>query len=113
MADIRHTPGPWVWDGYSLRPVVAEPDLSAVHTILEAEWIGWGYLCSDQNHTSDESDANQTLIAASPDLLDAAVAAERVLARMGWLEDNSFDPEAVALAKLRAAIAKATEVCHG
>lgn len=110
MAEILHTPGPWTWDNYCLRPVVAEPDVSAVHTIIEAEWIGWGYLCSDQQQTSAESDANQTLIAASPDLLDAAVAAERVLARMGWREDNTFDPEAVALAKLRAAIAKATEV---
>ncbi|RQZ14040.1 hypothetical protein DIE15_19185 [Burkholderia sp. Bp9031] len=112
MVELRHTPGPWVWDNYCLRPAVAEPDVSAVHTILEAEWLGWGYLGSDQNQTSAESAANQVLIAASPDLFDAAVAAERVLARMGWRADNTFDPEAIALAKLRAAITKATEVRH-
>ncbi|WP_433703899.1 hypothetical protein [Paraburkholderia sacchari] len=44
--------------------------------------------------------------AASCDLLDAAQAAEAVLARGRWIE-GSMDPEAVALWKLRAAIAKA------
>ncbi|KVD28199.1 hypothetical protein [Burkholderia ubonensis] len=112
MVEIKHTPGPWAWDGHVLRPVAAEPHVSAVHTILEVEYLGWGYLCSDHNQTCAENDANQALIAASPDLFDAAVAAERVLARMGWRQDNTFDPEAVALAKLRAALVKATEVRH-
>lgn len=112
MVDLKHTPGPWKWDGHALRSVVTEPQVSAVHTILEAENIGWGYLCSNHKQTCAESDANQTLIASSPDLLDAAMAAEAVLAKGLWIEGSS-DPESIALWKLRAAIEKATEVRNG
>lgn len=54
----------------------------------------------------------QTAAALAASLLDAAQAAEAVLARGRWIE-GSTDPEAVALWKLRAAIAQATEVQHG
>ncbi|MGQ0710889.1 MAG: hypothetical protein ACT4NV_14220 [Rhodoferax sp.] len=103
----QHTPGPWVWDGYSLRP--ANPDSAnyAVHTIIEAEHIGWGFAVADRAATRAESDANQALIAAAPDLIDATLAAEAVLAKGRWIK-GSTDPESVALWKLRAAIAKAT-----
>jgi hypothetical protein len=46
------------------------------------------------------------LVAAAPDLLDAARLAEAVLARDQW-RDDAPDPEAVALRALRAAIASA------
>lgn len=111
MSTIKHTPGPWEWDGHNLRPVepnpAYEPERYAVHTILAAEHIGWGFLCSNYEQTRTESDANQLLIAACPDLLDAAIAAEATLARGRWVK-GSTDPEAVALYKLRDAIAKAT-----
>lgn len=102
----KHTPGPWVWDGYSLKPANPDPNNYSVHTIIEAENIGWGFLCSDHAKSRAESDANLALIAAAPDLLDAARAAEAVFATQKWLE-ASTDPEAIALFKLRAAIAKA------
>lgn len=56
---------------------------------------------------SAELDADHLLIATAPELLEAAQAAEAVLGRQKWLV-GSTDPEAVALFKLRAAIAKAT-----
>lgn len=54
----------------------------------------------------------RTTAALVDNLLDAAQAAEAVLARGRWIE-GSTDPEAVALWKLRAAIGHATEVRHG
>lgn len=111
MVELKHTPGSWKWEGYSLRPVepnpAYEPNRYAVHTILTVEHIGWGFLCSNHEQTCVESDANQLLIAACPDLLDAAIAAEATLAKGRWVK-GSTDPEAVALYKLRDAIAKAT-----
>ncbi|AMR77640.1 hypothetical protein [Cupriavidus nantongensis] len=104
--EAKFTPGPWQWDGYKLRPTDPDPNNNAVHTIVDAEYIGWGFLCSDPKKTLAESNANLLLIQAAPDLVDAATAAEAVLAKGGWLE-SSTDPEAIALFKLRAALAKA------
>lgn len=101
-----HTPGPWVWIDHSLRPANPDPEHSAVHTIVEAESIGVGFVCSDWRTTIAESDSNKALIAAAPQLLDAARAAAAVFSRQKWRADST-DPEAVALAKLRAAIAAA------
>lgn len=102
-----HTPGPWQWDHYVLLPVELDPDKHAINTILIAEHTGFGFLDSNLDAGLAENDANLALIAAAPQLLDAARAAEAVLARQGWLA-SSTDPEAVALGKLRAAIATAT-----
>ena len=66
----RHTPGPWVWDGCTLKPANAAPDVSAVHSILDAEG-GCGYLMSDHKATLTELDADMQLIAAAPELLVA------------------------------------------
>lgn len=111
MVDLKHTPGPWKWEGNCLRPVepnpAYEPERYAVHTIIDAEHTGWGFLCSNHEQTCAESDANLLLIAACPDLLDAAIAAEATLAKGRWVK-GSTDPEAVALYKLRDAITKAT-----
>lgn len=46
---------------------------------------------------------------ADLDLLHACRAAEAVLSKQGWSEDNHTDPEAVALWALRAAIASVAE----
>lgn len=102
-----HTPGPWQWNDHCLQPVDPDPEQYAVHTILDVEYLGWGFASSDPDQTNAETHANLALIAAAPQLLDAARAAEAVLARQGWLA-SSTDPEAVAIGKLRAAIATAT-----
>lgn len=63
-----HTPGPWFWVGRSLRPVTADPNHSAVHTILEAEG-GCGYLMSNHHQTMRELDADMRVIAQAPVML--------------------------------------------
>lgn len=106
MAEAKHTPGPWHWvDGYRLEPMVQDYKAQAVSSILDREG-GCGYVGRKNDETLAELEADFALIAASPDLLDAARAAEAVLGRQKWLA-GSTDPEAVALFKLRAAIAKA------
>jgi len=68
---LRFTPGPWRWDGYSLRPANPNPDAHAVHTILEAEHLAWGFAGSDLAACLAEDVANRHLIAAAPDLYEA------------------------------------------
>jgi hypothetical protein len=63
-----HTPGPWCWFGSSLRPLNADPQHSAVHTILEAEG-GCGYLMSNHHQTLRELDADMRLIKEAPVML--------------------------------------------
>ena len=71
------TPGPWQWQGYSLRSVNLDPDASAVHTILTLEDAGCGFLSSDRDTTRVELAANHRLIAAAP-ALHAGLAGARL-----------------------------------
>lgn len=92
----KHTPGPWKFDDES-------------KSVLGPEYDNYGRrhkVCRVHANLA-VSDANAILIAAAPELLEAAQAAESVLARQKW-RPESTDPEAVALFGLRAAIAKAT-----
>ena len=66
-----HTPGPWKWDGYSLRPVNPDPDTHAVHTILEVDNFAYGFIASELAATIAEDNANRALIEAAPTMLDA------------------------------------------
>jgi hypothetical protein len=72
----RHTPGPWEWNGNTLRPAQPDPAASAVHSILDAEG-GYGFLSSKPTQTIAELDADRALIAAAPDLLAALTAMTR------------------------------------
>lgn len=71
MEIAMHTPGPWKWNGYSLRPENPNPDAHAVHTILEVDTFAYGFVDSDLAATTAECAANRALIEAAPDLLDA------------------------------------------
>lgn len=103
----RHTPGPWHWVGSSrLEPVEPDYPTSAVSVILSEDGC-YGFVGSDPGATLAEDRANHALIAAAPDLLDAARAAEAFLGRQGWTGAPT-GPAAVALSKVRGAIAKAT-----
>lgn len=66
-----HTPGPWTWEGHSLRPAQPEPQRYAVHTIVTCSSGGYGFLASDHKKTAAELEADRRLIAAAPDLLAA------------------------------------------
>lgn len=94
----KHTPGPWSLS-YDDRPDM-EWNIHVVQA--DATHLTVCFMTSD-----GPSEANAKLIAAAPELLEAARKAEAVLARGKWL-DTSPDPEAVALRELRAAIDKAT-----
>ena len=76
-----YTPGPWAWHGYALRAVTPDPEGSAVHTILEMECSGSGYLASDLAATTAELDADHRLIVAAPVLHAALVQARTALAQ--------------------------------
>ena len=64
-----YTPGPWRWDGNSLRAVTPAPEISSVHTILNDDGHGCGYLCSNVHDTVRELDADRRLIAQAPVML--------------------------------------------
>ena len=70
-ASKNHTPGPWKWDGYSLRPENPNPDDYAVHTILEVDAFAYGFVDSDLAATTAECAANRALIESAPVMLDA------------------------------------------
>lgn len=86
QAIAKHTPGPWKWDGYSLRPENPNPDAHAVHTILEVDTFAYGFVDSDLAATTAECAANRALIEAAPDLLDALHIA------LPFVEDHATDP---------------------
>lgn len=62
MSDTKHTPGPWafVQDGLTLVRGVSDDDF---HQVVAA--------CASDFLTNAECEANASLIAAAPDLLDA------------------------------------------
>lgn len=96
MTTLKHTPGPWraeYWRCNAKTTVLVDDAAIVTGKRVIAEF---------------ETEEDALLGAAGPDLLEAARAAEATLSRGGWVE-GSTDPEAVALFKLRAAIAKATE----
>lgn len=95
----KHTPGPWAWEGNALRPTDLKPGESAVHTILDDEHGGRGFIGSDFRDTIAENDANRRLIAAAPALLDALQHLVR------WHDQLS----PADIEKARIAIASATE----
>jgi hypothetical protein len=65
-----HTPGPWKWNGYSLRPENPNPEAHTVHTILEVDTFAYGFVDSDLAATTAECAANRALIEAAPVMLD-------------------------------------------
>jgi hypothetical protein len=95
MVEIKLTPGSWRAEEWSCH---------AKTTVLTDDPLHF----SGKREIADcQTEEDARAIAALPDLIEAALAAERLLTRAGWRADNTFDPEAVTLAKLRAAIAKA------
>ena len=60
-----------------------------------------------------DREALDVLGAVFLDLVEAAREAEGVFARAGWREGDTFNPEAAAMTKLRAALGISKEVRHG
>lgn len=98
----RHTPGPWQWDGHTLRPVEPDPSKSHVYSILDADG-GYGFFGRDDiSEVLAELDADRALIAAAPELLAASSYALEVLNR-----NRGKQARLRAIERLQAAIAKA------
>lgn len=68
-----HTPGPWVWNEsqHYLRPANPDPGRYAVHTILDVDRGGVGFLGSDHAATRRELATDYKLIEAAPLLYEA------------------------------------------
>lgn len=106
MKDSNHTPGPWIATGSAIEDV----DITEIRTVDErllAEVLPY-----DTLDGMAEMDANARLIAAAPELLEAAQAVREELDRYGFInnsQDNDPDGhESPAIGKLLAAIDKAT-----
>ena len=79
LANAGHTPAPWAWSGYSLRPINPDPSTSAVHTVLTMDESGSGFIGSDRAATSAELAADHRLIAAAPAMFEALTGARAAL----------------------------------
>jgi hypothetical protein len=97
---VSHTPGPWVYDGFSPHEgwVVELPGFGSGGRNIKCE--GW---------SAEEAEANARLVAAAPDLLEALRRIEMLDRRVyagveveGWNWDE-------AIFAARDAILKATE----
>ena len=94
--NTNHTPGPWEWD--------AEPG----HGVwVSSEDVGICQVDFDRALTDADYKANARLIAAAPDLLDAAQTAYKAMIA-AELSDSSRAEWESSIAKLNQAIAKAT-----
>lgn len=109
----KHTPGPWLAEFGEAYRVRAQQDGGQVAIMMNMK----GQFGLGERRTGKEVAANARLIAASPDLLEAA---KFVLAWYEAEDDHSKEPDfwkRVAMSRnseaaLRAAIAKAEGVNH-
>ena len=104
---MSHTPGPWKFgtsqSGWSYTIHISQSD-DAPYT---PNYSDVGYIiqtCAGESQSIQE--ANARLIAAAPDLLAAAIAAEKAV-NILWVSHHANRSDAV-LEQLGAAIAKAT-----
>lgn len=110
MPEMKHTPGPFhVEDRFGCWAIVDEKGQDIAYQDKEPRFFE-GEPCgsvTSRGRTAEELKANANLFAASPDLLEACVRAER------WYANhcaalNANPEESITIQLLRAAIAKAT-----
>lgn len=94
---MRHTPGPWKWDG---NVCDYDPEQEAPWLVLDPDSSTTDPILRGEIHCGNP--ANARLIAAAPELLKALQA---MLTHMGMDEDEWNKPT---FDQARAAIAKAT-----
>jgi len=94
-----HTPGPWEWT-HDAEPYSSQWTLSPGVLMVDGQD---GTPGGDEIHR-----ANARLIAAAPDLLAAVKDARSMLATVEVVDGEDGDPWSKALARMDAAIAKAT-----
>ena len=100
MSDSKHTPGPW--SVYDQRHLFTNYEGSA-RLIAGDIWIACVHGSHVGPQSKEEADANISLIAAAPELLEAAINVAQ-----WWDSDNKISPKASGVIdRLRAAINKA------
>ena len=110
MSEAKHTPGPWELDGLTVYKLTDEPKHKQANVFCAR--VDAGYTLTNGRTSFQECQANARLIAAAPELLEAA---QMVIAWYEAEDDHSKadfyermqmcrDSESA----LRAAIAKAT-----
>lgn len=110
MNKTKHTPGPWVAEdpGYNTKSSLAGNPI-LIQGPVDKESFGEELaslrLWSDHNEQNEQQRANARLIAAAPELLEAAKLALAALQREIDITDNEFHPATMRI--LKAAIAKA------
>ncbi len=110
---MTHTPGPWRVGTYGTTVMTGRPLVQANDTICSLYTpihSGVGLLVLQPDVRIEQFDANARLIAAAPDLLQAAKCALADLE--GLIADADIDPTgdepaALTIRELKAAIAKA------
>ena len=105
----RHTPGPWticrtLLDGVAVRWHIASQRDGSAYPIAEHEYEG--------HPDAIEQDANARLIAAAPDLLEAARLGESAISDYCSVADSD-DPAHEILVRVRSAIRKAERGTEG
>ena len=99
MVSAKHTPGPWtIRQSYSSERIIVKAPQPTNRVLA-----GFG---SEDEPLDDTDVANARLIAAAPELLQAAMQAESLIPHLCDLD--SSEATAAVVEQLRAAIAKAT-----
>ena len=105
MSEAKHTPGPW--SVYDQRHLFTNHEGSA-RLIAGDIWIACVHGSHVGPQSKEEADANISLIAAAPELLEAASEVVRLLEYHGpAIVAHIMDTDDNAGQRLRAAIAKA------
>lgn len=104
MSRKKHLPGPWRWSDDS-------PARNGDYTLSLVDADDWGILSCDGIENSPR-DSDAALIAAAPDLLEAAEGIEVVYAELGSalpgiVNTPSFDLVVAAVKRAREAVKKA------
>jgi hypothetical protein len=115
MADVKHTPGPWVYDGTRIDAVAFR--VPSPHHEIDGKpymqgLVALPYSCGGPDDPCNHHE-NAMLIAAAPDLLEALIAAQTVLRYLpdmttNWGGERETMSTRQAEARVIAAIAKAT-----
>jgi hypothetical protein len=102
MSESKHTPGPWEVIGLDIASKHGLGDTKRRWIIAEvAEGAGGPGFPENQ---ADPAQANAHLIAAAPDMLEAA---ERLVQELDAIRPDAMDEDLDAMPALRRAIAKA------
>lgn len=101
MSDMKHTPGPWLYDGDAFVYSLNSHDYNRIYFQIQG-----GHDDDQKRITQEELEASAMLAAAAPDMLAALELSLAVLEQLDGVR-HLTNQEFPALDATRAAIAKA------